>query len=60
MKHGWHNYKEGLLYGNGCRRWDNCFTCPWKDCMATYDDLSLPKKNTTDYEAAKEKEPCKK
>jgi hypothetical protein len=33
MTQGAHYNKfNQLRYGNGCRRWNDCFTCPLPDC----------------------------
>ena len=24
--------KRGLMYGNGCYRWGDCFSCPYPEC----------------------------
>ncbi len=28
-----------LKTGNGCKRWVDCFTCPYKDCVADHKEF---------------------
>ena len=31
--------ESGLPYGNGCRHFPDCFTCPFPDCIAGQNGL---------------------
>ena len=28
---------------NGCKKWGDCFTCPFSDCLASYQELTVTK-----------------
>lgn len=35
------SHHSGLLHGNGCNLHPNCFTCPYPDCVVSYDGTKL-------------------
>jgi hypothetical protein len=45
------NTPHSLLYHNGCKEWDDCFTCPLPDCTWHQDST---RNNATTKEKSKQ------